>query len=212
MYLGFVLGGEGEFNLIFQEGQVSQNKAQSKKVIIIINKNQKRQNLKNNHILIFTLGRGNESETFTSTFKLIFVIIHFSIMSTSPSCHTCQAHTFKLIFVIFHFSIMSHMLGSSTFKLIFVIIHFSIMSHVLGSHGNEPETFKNNHILILNQAHPLLHHITLGGAMSQNEMEIFQGFVMSHVLGSPNEKAKIRLKEVICFKLKEGDHEERKKN
>ena len=29
MYLGFVLGGEGEFNLIFQEGQVSQNKALS---------------------------------------------------------------------------------------------------------------------------------------------------------------------------------------
>ena len=45
--------------------------------MMMINKNQKRQNLKNNHILIFTLGRGNESETF----KLIFVIIHFSIMS-----------------------------------------------------------------------------------------------------------------------------------
>ena len=29
MYLGFVLWGEGEFNLIFQEGQVSQNKALS---------------------------------------------------------------------------------------------------------------------------------------------------------------------------------------
>ena len=66
---------------------------------MMINKNQKRQNLKNNHVLIFTLGRGNESETFT---------------------------------------------------LVFVIIHFSIMSHVLGSHSNESETFKNNHILILN--------------------------------------------------------------
>ena len=58
-------------------------------MMMMINKNQKRQNLKNNHILIFTLGKGNELETF----KLIFVIIHFFIMSrmlglfTSPSCH-----------------------------------------------------------------------------------------------------------------------------
>ena len=47
--------------------------------------------------------------------------------------------------------------------------------------------------------------------MSQNEMEIFQSFVMSHVLGSPNEKAKIKLKEDIYFKMTAGDHEERKK-
>ena len=116
----------------------------------MINKNQKHQNLKNNHILILnqahsllhhvTLGGGNESETFV---------------------------------------------------LIFVIIHYSFMSRVLGSHGNESETFKNNYILILNQVHSLFHHVTLGGAMSQNEMEISQGFVMSHVLGPPNLKAKI---------------------
>ena len=120
----------------------------------MIKKNQKRQNLKNNHILILnqvhlllhhvTLGGGMSQKLSYS----------FLSSSTSPSCHTCQAHPLANSF-----------LSSST----------SPSYHTCQAHTAISEKLsKNNYILILNQAQSLLHHVTLGGAMSQNEMEIFQ--------------------------------------